>query len=119
MPLTMAAFVVGGLGLIGVPVTVGFVSKWYLVLGALEQDHFLVASAVLVGSLLAVLYVWRLVEIIYFKEPADPTKCEAPLSMLVPTWVLLAASIYFGLNTGLSAGVARAAAEAMSPGFMP
>jgi multicomponent Na+:H+ antiporter subunit D len=119
MPLTMAAFVVGGLGLIGVPVTVGFVSKWYLVIGALEQDHFLVASMVLVGSLLAVLYVWRLVETIYFHEPADPTKCEAPWSMLGPTWVLLAASIYFGLNTGMSAGVARAAAEAMSPGFMP
>jgi multicomponent Na+:H+ antiporter subunit D len=119
MPLTMAAFVVGGLGLIGVPVTVGFVSKWYLVLGALEQGHFLVASAVLVGSLLAVLYVWRLVETIYFKEPADPSKCEAPWSMLGPTWVLLAASIYFGLQTEFSVGVARAAAEAMSPGFMP
>ena len=36
MPLTMAAFVVGGLSLIGVPVTAGFVSKWYLVSAALE-----------------------------------------------------------------------------------
>jgi len=120
MPITMAGFVVGGLGLIGVPVTVGFVSKWYLVLGALEQDRFVVAIMVLLGSLLAVLYVWRLIETIYFKEPVgDSSKCEAPLSMLVPTWVLLGASLYFGLNTELTAGVATAAAQAMSPGFIP
>jgi multicomponent Na+:H+ antiporter subunit D len=37
MPWTMAAFVAGGLSLIGVPLTVGFISKWYLVLAALEQ----------------------------------------------------------------------------------
>ena len=36
MPFTMAAFTVSSLSLIGIPGTVGFISKWYLVLGALE-----------------------------------------------------------------------------------
>lgn len=37
MPLTTAALVTGGLGLIGVPLTAGFVSKWYLVIAAIEK----------------------------------------------------------------------------------
>ncbi len=48
MPLTFAAFVLGGLSLIGVPMTVGFVSKWYLVLGALEAGLWPVAVLILV-----------------------------------------------------------------------
>ncbi len=59
MPWTMAAFVAGGLSLIGVPLTVGFISKWYLVLGALEQGWWPLAVVVVVGSLIAVIYVWR------------------------------------------------------------
>jgi multicomponent Na+:H+ antiporter subunit D len=107
----MAAFVVGGLSLIGVPGTVGFVSKWYLVLGALDQGLYLVAFLILVTSLLAVVYVWRVVEIMYFQEPGVKVeKNEAPLSMLLPTWVLIGATVYFGLNTQLTAGVARSAA---------
>ena len=118
MPFTMAAWVVGGLGLIGVPLTVGFISKWYLVLAALEQGQWWIASLVLMGSLLALTYVWRVVEAAYFKEPADPSLYvrEAPLSMLIPTWVLIGASIFFGLMTSRSAGVARQAAEALLGG---
>ena len=43
MPITMWAFIVGGLSLIGVPGTVGFVSKWYLVMGALQAELYSVA----------------------------------------------------------------------------
>ncbi|KZY98240.1 cation:proton antiporter, partial [Oleiphilus sp. HI0073] len=39
MPWTMAAFTIAGLSIIGVPLTVGFISKWYLVTGALEQGN--------------------------------------------------------------------------------
>ncbi len=112
MPLTFFAFVLGGLSLIGVPLTAGFVSKWYLVLGTLEQDLWLVAAAVLVGSLLALVYIWRVVEVAYLQEPPEgQTVTEAPLSMLIPTWILIGASIYFGIDTSLSAGVAETAAR--------
>ncbi|MCS5635096.1 MAG: monovalent cation/H+ antiporter subunit D family protein [Myxococcota bacterium] len=112
MPLTMAAFVVGGLSLIGVPGTVGFVSKWFLVLGALDQGLYVVAFLILASSLLAVVYVWRVVEVMYFGEPGVKVeRHEAPLSMLLPTWVLIGATVYFGLDTQLTAGVARSAAE--------
>ncbi len=112
MPLTSATFVVGGLGLIGVPATAGFVSKWYLVLAALEDGGYLVAFAILASSLLAAVYVWRVVEVAYFQEaPADAPRGEAPASILVPAWVLIGASVYFGIFTDWSAGIAAIAAR--------
>jgi multicomponent Na+:H+ antiporter subunit D len=112
MPLTMAAFVTGGLAMIGLPGTAGFVSKWYLVSAALEQGAYTVAIAIVVTSLLAVVYVWRVVEVAYFSpSPPDAPRGDAPLHMLIPTWILIGASVYFGLFTELSVGVASTAAH--------
>lgn len=118
MPWTMGAIVVGGLSLIGVPPTVGFVSKWYLVLAALERGWWPVALVVLVGSLLALIYVWRLLEVAYLRAPAEGAAVprEAPLSMLVPIWLLAGANIYFGLATDLSVGSAREVAQLLMGG---
>ncbi len=111
MPWTMAAFVVGGLSLIGVPATVGFISKWYLVLAALERDWWWLAFMIVASSLLAVLYIWRVVETAYFKAaPAGHIK-EAPLSLLLPTWILVAANIYFGINAVDTVNFAKRAAD--------
>jgi len=112
MPFTMAAFVVGGLSLIGVPLTVGFISKWYLVQAALEKGMWGIAAVVLVGSLLALVYVWKVVEVAYFQPPPDgPGVREAPLSLLIPTWVLVAANLWFGIDAKATAGVAMRAAQ--------
>lgn len=115
MPLTAAALVAGGLGLIGVPLTAGFVSKWYLVLGALERGWWPVAILIMLSSLLAVAYVWRMVEAMYFTAPpaSAPELTDTRLSMLIPVWVLIGASFYFGIQTDLTLGVARDAAEAL------
>ena len=112
MPLTMAAFVVGGLALIGVPSTAGFVSKWYLVLGAIDRGWYAIAFLVVLSSLLSVVYVWRVIEVAYFSEaPGDASRRDAPLWMLIPTWILIGATVYFGLFTGLSVGMASEAAR--------
>lgn len=118
MPWTMAAFVVAGSSLIGVPGTAGFVSKWYLLLAAVEDGLWLVAFLIVATSLLAAVYVWRVVEVAYFQSvPADtePVR-EAPLSLLAPLWTLILANLFFGVNTGLSVGVARQAAESLIGG---
>ena len=115
MPLTMAAFVIGGLSLIGVPGTAGFISKWYLVLAAIELGWWPLIVVILVGSLLAVAYVWRVVEVAYFQSAEGP-RCEAPLSMLVPTWILALANIYFGLDTRLPVALAQDAALLLTGG---
>jgi multicomponent Na+:H+ antiporter subunit D len=118
MPLTFAAFVVGGLSMVGVPLTVGFVSKWYLVLGALDAGLWPVAALILVSSILALIYIWRVVEVGYFKEPPEGTEDvkEAPISMLIPTWILIGSTLVFGIWTSLSAGVASAAARMLIEG---
>ena len=112
MPWTMAAFVAGGLSIIGVPFTVGFISKWYLIQAALEQGLWPVAVAVLVGSLLAVVYVWKVIEVAYFRD-VDPDAgiTEAPLSLLIPTWTLVLANFWFGIDASATTGVAKRAAE--------
>ena len=117
MPWTMFAIVVGGLSLVGVPATVGFISKWYLVLAALEQGLWPVALLILLGSLMAVIYVWKLVEAAYLTEPqGDVAVREAPLSLLVPLWLLVIANVYFGIHTEVSVGLAREAATALTGG---
>ena len=112
MPWTMAAFVAGGLSIIGVPFTVGFISKWYLIQAALEQGLWPVAVAVLVGSLLAVVYVWKVIEVAYFRD-VDPDAgiTEAPLSLLIPTWTLVLANFWFGIDASATTCVAKRAAE--------
>ena len=115
MPFTMAAIVVGGLSLIGVPLTVGFVSKWYLVLATIENGWWPVTVLILLGSLLAIVYVWRIVEAAYFKPPVTGSENikEAPLSFLIPVWSLVIANIYFGIDTRLSVQVAQAASQSL------
>ena len=111
MPVTMAAFVLAGLSLIGVPLPVGFVSKWYLILAALERGWWPIALLVLIGSLLAVVYVWRVIEVAYFQRADDRVPvAEAPWMMQIPLWALTGATLYFGIQTDLTAGVAQRAA---------
>lgn len=111
MPLTCFGIVLAGLSLIGVPGTAGFVSKWYLILAAMEKGQFWLVGAILLSSLLAVAYVWRFVEVAYFKPaPEGSTRQEAPLSMLIPAWLLVIGTIWFGLDTSFTVGTATEAA---------
>jgi multicomponent Na+:H+ antiporter subunit D len=118
MPLTSFGIVLCGLSLIGVPGTAGFVSKWYLLLAALEKGQWWLVFLILGSSLLAVAYVWRFVENAYFKPlRADCTdRTEAPLSMLLPAGLLVAAVIYFGLDTRFTVGSAAEAASVLLGG---
>ena len=118
MPLTMAAFVVGGFSLIGIPLTAGFISKWYLVQAALELNQWWLAALILLGSLLALVYVWRVIEFAYLRTaPEGRAKVgEAPPLMLGATLLFAAANLYFGVETSLSVGGAFAAAQALLGG---
>ncbi|MEM8749386.1 MAG: monovalent cation/H+ antiporter subunit D family protein [Pseudomonadota bacterium] len=99
MPWTSATIVIGGLSLIGIPSTAGFVSKWALLSASLEKGWWPIAFLIVASSLIAVIYVWRVLEVLYLREPAENSqKGEAPLSLLIPTWILALASILFGFN---------------------
>jgi len=119
MPWTSFGIVLGGLSLIGVPGTVGFVSKWYLVLAALESGRWWVALLIVVSSLLAVVYVWRFVEAAYFREPEGHIAKlkEAPVGMLLPAWLLVAACLFFGLDSTPTVDAAASAAATLLQGM--
>jgi multicomponent Na+:H+ antiporter subunit D len=86
MPWTMTAFTIGALSLIGIPPTIGFVSKWFMVNGALVSQHYLAVAVFLLSTLLNAAYFLPIVHRAFFrKEAADghATHGEAPLSSVV------------------------------------
>jgi multicomponent Na+:H+ antiporter subunit D len=115
----MAAFVVAGLGIIGVPGTAGFISKWYLAVGALEKGYWPLVFVIVASSLIAVVYVGRFVEAAYFRQPSGRAveARDPPLSMLVPILILGAATVWLGIDTRVSVEIAATAAKALLAGL--
>lgn len=115
MPWTMAAFVLAGLSLIGVPGTAGFISKWYLISAALENGGLGIGlvAVIVVSSLMAVAYIWRVIEAVYFSVPADNAVApgEAPPLMLAVTWIVVLGNLYFGLVPAWPVALSSGAAE--------
>jgi multicomponent Na+:H+ antiporter subunit D len=118
MPLTAFGLVIAGLSLIGIPGTAGFITKWYLVVGALERGWWWVVGVILASSLIAVAYVWRVVEAAYLRMPATPqTRTEAPPAMLAAGLAMVVLCVYFGFETSFSVGGASDAAALLLRGL--
>lgn len=120
MPWSMAAFTIGGLSMIGVPLTVGFVSKWYLALGALDAGMWYVVPIILISSLLTAVYFWRIIESVYFYSAPDTALSlgvtEAPAGMVVPTIVMALLCLVFGIIAYIPVHVATNAAAMLLGG---
>ncbi len=108
MPLTMAAFIVGGFSLIGIPFTAGFISKWYLLQAIIDEGMWYLVILLLLSSIMAVIYIWKVIEAAYFQErPSDAIAIsEAPRAMLISMGILAFANIYFGIDTTYTIGTA-------------
>jgi len=105
MPFTCAAFVVAAVSMIGVPPTVGFASKLYIILASIEAKKFFFVGVMLLSSLLNLVYFWRVIETLYMKraETGDHShgshipREEVPLGMLLPILVLASLCIIMGI----------------------
>lgn len=91
MPWTMAAFTIGAFGMIGLPPVAGFVSKWYLGLGALESGEGWVIFVLAGSSLLNAAYFLPILHRAWFLESTHPWpkerkfgNRETALSLLLP-----------------------------------
>jgi|TARA_Y100000294_G_scaffold178064_1_gene207089 multicomponent Na+:H+ antiporter subunit D len=123
MPFTMAAFTVGALSMIGVPLTVGFISKWYLALGALKAGMWFFVLIILISSLLTAVYFWRVIEGIYFPQKSEEknliqnpkskiqNRDDAPAGMLAPMLILAGLCIVFGIAAFIPASLVTPAAN--------
>lgn len=121
MPWTMGAFTLAGLSLIGVPATAGFVSKLNLVKAALDKEWYWAATIIVVTSVLAIIYIGRMLLTAYFQSPPEidgevVAKNEAPLMMLIPMWFLVLLSVAIGINADLISDAARGAAAVLMSG---
>ena len=119
MPLTMAAFTVASFGLVGTPGTAGFISKWYLAVGALEKGWWVLVFLIVGSSLIALVYVGRVLEVAWLREPSPEIAqaSDPPLPMLLPIGVLAVATIYFGIDTEWTAGITSQAAKTLLGGL--
>ncbi len=121
MPWTMSAFTLGGLSLIGVPFTAGFVSKLNLVRAAAENGWWWAAGVIVVTSVLAIFYIGRILLVAYFQDPPEykgevVQRHEAPLMMLIPMWTLVILSIVIGVNSEWMVQAADGAAKVLMTG---
>lgn len=114
-PWTMAAFAVGAASLMGVPLTLGFLSKWRLVEAAFDGNQIWMVVILAVSSVLALVYVGRMLEAVFFRAPIPGrTRLkEAPIGVLVPLWMLAGLSLLFGLDASLPESLANAGAAAL------
>lgn len=104
MPLTMGAFTVAALGMIGVPPMAGFISKWYLGVGALEAGQSWVLLVLLLSSLLNAAYFLPVIYVAWFKPPDGEIakervswKREARPSLLLPPLITAGLTLLMGV----------------------
>jgi multicomponent Na+:H+ antiporter subunit D len=92
MPYTSLAFILASLSMIGLPPSVGFVTKVYLALACLEAGQFPFIAVIFFSTLLMVFYFWRVIEFMYIRVGDEEERAveqeEVPWSMLVPVVVL-------------------------------
>jgi multicomponent Na+:H+ antiporter subunit D len=71
MPWTMGAFAVGALAMIGVPPTAGFLSKWYILQGAMQSTNWLAVGIVVASTMLNAAYFLPIIFRAFLKAPAE------------------------------------------------
>jgi multicomponent Na+:H+ antiporter subunit D len=104
MPLTMTALTLAILGMIGIPPLAGFVTKWYLGNGAIEQGQYWVLFVLMISSLLNAMYLLPIVYRGWFKQPKadwltkpDSPKLEIYWMLLIPPLITISFVVLAGL----------------------
>ena len=102
MPLTMLFFTIGALSMVGIPLFIGFNSKWNFAMGIMDSGQFWVMAVLAVSSLLNALYYLPLVIRSFFGKEArekeeNRVSLERPLGSLLPIGILSCCSVFFAI----------------------
>jgi len=98
MPITLGAFFIGAMSVIGLPPCGGFISKWYLVLGTLQAENLVFLVVILTSSFLNAVYFLPIVYRGFFRPPpqqggAASVQITEPIWCVVPLVVTAIGSI--------------------------
>ncbi len=98
MPITMAAFTIGALSMIGVPPTAGFVSKWFILGGAFQAENYFAIFTIIASTVLNAMYFLPIIYFAWLAPPApgvDMNHGEAPKAILLALAVTSTLTIVF------------------------
>ena len=120
MPVAMGCYTIVSMGLIGIPPTCGFISKWYLAQGGLSMAYgwnWVGPAVLLVSAILTAGYLFSIVIRGFFPgnavQPADLPKAEPTAVMLAPMLLLAALCLLFGMFPGALTGFVSSIASAV------
>ncbi|MDZ7779837.1 MAG: proton-conducting transporter membrane subunit [Gemmatimonadota bacterium] len=123
MPWTMGAFTIGALSMIGLPPAGGFISKWYMMLGAFQAEHMVAVGILVASTLLNGAYFVPIIYMAFFQreeaaEPAyvgggddhhvDHDHGEAPLPIVIALTATAALTVLLFLFPGVPLALAQA-----------
>ncbi|MFT5225786.1 MAG: multicomponent Na+:H+ antiporter subunit D [Polaribacter sp.] len=104
MPITMAAFFIASLGIIGIPPAGGTWSKWYLLMGSMDTEQWTILVILIVSSLLNIAYLLPIpIRAFFFKEQASNSAegiKEAPLPCLIAIGITTIATMVLFIYPG-------------------
>lgn len=98
MPLTMAAFTIGALSMIGVPPTAGFISKWFMFGGAFDSGNYVAVTTIIISTALNALYFLPVLYLAWLApapEGVDMDHGEAPIAILIAISLTMALTVLF------------------------
>jgi NADH-quinone oxidoreductase subunit N len=97
MPITSFALLIAALSFAGVPPLGGFIAKYLVFTAAIEANFTWLAVIGVLMSVLQTAYLFRLVNVMYAKKPANETKIKEPVKLLIPVFIFVGAIIILGL----------------------
>lgn len=98
LPITLFAFGLSGMTLMGLPPSMGFLAKWQLIEAALDRGYWWLVVVVLAGGLLAAVYVFRVLRQAFLLAPASTPLVAVPRTLEWTAFTLAAASVLLGLR---------------------
>lgn len=111
MPITSASLLIAGFSLVGVPLTAGFISKWWLISALLDREDWAWIAAVLVSSVLSVFYFWKIVETLYQRGDTVVERCEPSVVIWGPLVIFAIANLWLGIDARALVETAEAGAQ--------
>jgi multicomponent Na+:H+ antiporter subunit D len=119
MPLTFASFAVASLSMIGVPLVAGFVSKWFLLVGAVNAHQMVILGVLLASTILNAAYFAPIVYQAYFGQPSEGDSHaglkEAPFAILAPLMLCAVLTVVVGLYPDFFMGFINSFTKGIAP----